>query len=62
MSDQPAVSMRERLKAPPAREMVEAYFRPNVAKGLEHQFIHEMHIHLAHGLMLARRGIVPETA
>jgi argininosuccinate lyase len=42
--------------------MVEAYFRPNVAKGLEHQFSHEMHIHLAHGLMLGRRGIVPETA
>jgi len=62
MSDQPTVSMRERLKAPPAREMVEAYFRPTVAKGIEHQFVPEMHIHLAHGLMLARCGIVPESA
>jgi len=62
MSEQPAVSMRERLKAPPAPEMVEAYFRPNVAKGLAHQFVHEMHIHLAHGLMLARQGIVSEAA
>ena len=62
MSDQPSVSLRERLKAPPAPEMVEAYFRPSTRKGLEHQFIHEMHIHLAHGLMLARQGIVADAA
>jgi argininosuccinate lyase len=62
MSDQPSVSLRERLKAPPAPEMIEAYFRPSTRKGLEYQFTHEMHIHLAHGLMLARQGIVPDTA
>jgi argininosuccinate lyase len=62
MTEQPAVSLRERLKAPPAPEMVEAYFRPNTAQGLAYQFDHEMDIHLAHGLMLARQDIVPAAA
>ena len=52
------VSLRERVKLPPAPELVEAYYRPAVAYGMTYLFPEEMRIHFAHGLMLARQGIV----
>jgi argininosuccinate lyase len=58
MNDQAAVSIRERLKSPPAPLLVEAHYAPAVANGLLYEFPHEMRIHLAHGLMLAQQKIV----
>lgn len=52
------VSLRERVKLPPARALVEAYYKPAIAYGVKFLFPEEMRIHLAHGLMLARQGIV----
>lgn len=53
-----AVSIRERVKQPPAQSLVEAYFAPSVAAGIRFQFEPEMRIHLAHAVMLERQGIV----
>jgi argininosuccinate lyase len=53
-----AVSIRERVKAPPAKALVDAYFAPSVAAGIRFQFEPEMRIHLAHAVMLERQGIV----
>jgi argininosuccinate lyase len=50
--------MRERVKAPPAQALVQSYFAPAVAAGIQYQFEPEMLIHLAHVLMLERQGIV----
>ncbi|MSO77930.1 MAG: argininosuccinate lyase [Alphaproteobacteria bacterium] len=55
---EPAVSLRERVKAPPAPALVESYYVPSVARALDLVFDVEMRIHLAHGLMLVRQGIV----
>jgi argininosuccinate lyase len=52
------VSIRERVKAPPAKALVDAYFAPSVAAGIRFQFAPEMRIHLAHAVMLERQGIV----
>ena len=52
------VSLRERLKAPPDRALVEAYYAPAVANGIKYLFAPEMRVHLAHVLMLADRGII----
>ncbi|MCP8939979.1 argininosuccinate lyase [Alsobacter sp. SYSU M60028] len=52
------VSLRERVKSPPAQALVDAYYAPAVANGIRFQFEPEMRIHLAHALMLADRGIV----
>jgi len=52
------VSLRERVKLPPAQALVDAYYRPAIAYGAKYLFAEEMRIHLAHGLMLARQGIV----
>jgi argininosuccinate lyase len=52
------VSLRERVKLPPAAALVEAYYKPAVSYGAKTLFAEEMRIHLAHGLMLARQGIV----
>lgn len=54
----PVVSLRERVKSPPAPAMVESYFGPAVAAGIRFQFEPEMRVHLAHAVMLAERGIV----
>jgi argininosuccinate lyase len=54
----PVVSLRERLKSPPAETMVDSYFAPAIAAGIRFQFEPEMNVHLAHALMLAERGIV----
>ncbi len=52
------VSLRERVKEPPSDLLVESYYRGSVARAQQHVFAHEMWVHLAHGLMLARQGIV----
>jgi argininosuccinate lyase len=52
------VSLRERVKLPPAAALVDGYYRPAIAYGAKYLFGEEMRIHLAHGLMLARQGIV----
>lgn len=54
MNDKHDVSLRERVKAPPAQSLVDAYFAPSVEAGIRYQFEHEMRIHLAHALMLER--------
>lgn len=53
-----AVSMRERVKSPPAQPLVKSYYMPAVQAGIKYQFEPEMLIHLAHTLMLERQGIV----
>jgi len=58
MNDKHDVSLRERVKAPPAQSLVDAYFAPSVEAGIRYQFEHEMRIHLAHALMLERQRIV----
>jgi argininosuccinate lyase len=54
----PVVSLRERVKMPPADAMVRACYGPSIEKGLQYCFEAEMLVHLAHGQMLARQGIV----
>jgi argininosuccinate lyase len=54
----PVVSLRERVKSPPAETMVESYYAPAIAAGIRFQFEPELKIHLAHALMLAERKIV----
>lgn len=54
----PVVSLRERVKSPPAQAMVDSYFVPAVAAGIRYQFTGEMRVHLAHALMLLECGIV----
>ncbi len=56
------VSLRERVKEPPSEALVASYYRGSVARAQQHVFGHEMWVHLAHGLMLARQGIVAEDA
>jgi argininosuccinate lyase len=53
------VDLRERVKGPPAPELVRAYQAPSLALELKEAFGHEMAVHLAHALMLARQGIIP---
>ena len=55
-------NLRERVKEPPSARLVESYYRPAVARARQMVFAHEMWAHLAHGLMLARQGIVAPTA
>ena len=57
-SKSPDVSLRERVKEPPAPELVAAYYAPSLEKAKRYCFEPEMRIHLAHGLMLARQDIV----
>ena len=52
------VSLRERVKSPPAQTMINSYYAPAVAAGIRFQFDPEMKIHVAHALMLAERKIV----
>lgn len=52
------VSLRERVKAPPAQVMVDSYFGPAVAAGIRFQFEPELQVHLAHAVMLAETGVV----
>jgi argininosuccinate lyase len=58
MTKDAKVSLRERVKSPPDRALVEAYYAPAVANGIKHLFAHEMRVHLAHVLMLEERGII----
>ena len=52
------VQLRERVKEPPAKALVDAYYVPAVANSIKFVFAPEMRIHLAHALMLAEQGIV----
>jgi argininosuccinate lyase len=54
------VSLRERVKAPPAQSLVDSYYVSAVEAGIKYQFEPEMLIHLAHALMLERQGIVQQ--
>ena len=56
------VSLRERVKEPPSALLVESYYRGSVARAQQHIFAPEMWVHLAHGLMLERQGIVAPAA
>src|SRR3546814_14211648 len=49
---------RSRVKAPPAPELVEAYYAPAVARALRWCFAADLQVHLAHGVMLTEREIV----
>jgi argininosuccinate lyase len=57
-----AVNLRERVKEPPSPLLVESYYRGSVARAQHHVFQHEMWVHLAHGLMLQRQGIIARDA
>ncbi|MGL4966188.1 MAG: argininosuccinate lyase [Inquilinus sp.] len=54
----PVVSLRERVKSPPAQALIDSYYAPAVAAGIRFQFEAEMRIHLAHAVMLGERAIV----
>ena len=56
------VSLRERLKSPPADELVASYYTYSVAAGIKHCFADEMRIHIAHALMLIEQGIISRQA
>jgi argininosuccinate lyase len=58
MTDKSTVSLRERVKQPPAQALVNAYYAPAISNGVKYVFPHEMRVHLAHALMLADRNIV----
>src|SRR4029078_3725254 len=58
MNDKSTVSLRERVKQPPAQALVNAYYAPAISNGVKYVFPHEMRVHLAHALMLADRNIV----
>jgi len=58
MQEKQVVSLRERVKSPPAKTLVQSYYKPAVEAGINYLFEHEMNIHLAHSLMLERQGIV----
>ena len=50
------------MKEPPSALLVESYYRGSVARAQRDVFDHEMWVHLAHGLMLERQGIVARPA
>ena len=56
------VLLRERVKEPPSALLVDSYYRGAVARAQRDVFQHEMWVHLAHGLMLERQGIVARPA
>jgi len=58
MDKSTSTSMRERVKKPAAKSLIDSYFRPYLKYSLIHLFYHEMQIHFAHGLMLARQEII----
>ncbi len=51
-------NIRERVKKPPSAVFVDSYFAPRVAREIAYNFDSEMQLNLAHGLMLARQGII----
>jgi argininosuccinate lyase len=50
-------SLRERVKKPTAEALINSYYVPYLDASLKYLFDHEMHIHYAHGLMLAHQKI-----
>jgi argininosuccinate lyase len=57
---QQEVSIRERLKKPPAVTMVESYYKPSLARAFQYHFGPEIWSHLAHCQMLRRQGIIAD--
>lgn len=63
MQEKQTVSLRERVKSPPAQTLVQSYYKPAVEAGIKYLFDHEVNIHLAHTLMLERQDIIdPDSA
>ncbi len=58
MAKKDPTNIRERVKKPPSAIFVEGYFAPRVAREIAYNFDNEMQLNLAHGLMLARQGII----
>lgn len=58
MSHPPGVSIRERVKEPPAPALVDSYYGPALTRALAHHFHLENWVHLAHARMLAAQGII----
>lgn len=58
MDEHDTVSMRERVKLPPSRIMVEAHWKPKIAYALKNGFGNELWIHLVHARMLEKQGIL----
>ncbi len=54
------VSIRERVKKPPAATMVESHYKPSLARDFRYQFGPEIWVHLAHCQMLHRQRIVAD--
>ncbi len=52
------VSIRERVKRPPAAAMIESYYGPALERALRYQFDLELWVHLAHAAMLERQRII----
>jgi argininosuccinate lyase len=52
------VSIRERVKRPPAPAMIESYYGPALERAVRTQFDLEIWVHLAHAAMLARQDII----
>ncbi|MGH7043195.1 MAG: argininosuccinate lyase, partial [Acetobacteraceae bacterium] len=55
------VSIRERVKRPPAAAMIESYYGPALDRALRYQFDLELWVHLAHCAMLGRQRIISAT-
>lgn len=58
MNDAAPVSIRERVKKPPSRAILDSYFSPALARALTHHFHIENWVHLAHARMLERQRII----
>ena len=58
MNDITHVSIRERVKKPPAAALLDSYFNPALARALTHHFEIENWVHLAHASMLERQKII----
>lgn len=58
MNAHPDVSIRKRVKKPPAKAILDSYFNPALNRALTHHFELENWIHLAHAQMLVRQQII----
>jgi argininosuccinate lyase len=61
MNQHAEVTIRERVKLPPAATMIESYYGPALDFALRHTFRHELWVHVAHVLMLEAQGIIAKT-
>ncbi|WGF90747.1 argininosuccinate lyase [Marinivivus vitaminiproducens] len=58
MDGQHAVSIRERVKLPPSRIMIETHWKPKMSYALRHGFQNELWVHVVHAKMLEKQGII----